>query len=204
MLDCAPSVSGTDTLHVWCFFSQYRFSHPPETDMSDIQQMQQEIVHYFLAEKYESLIFVGVGVLAIIVSVWLWMSESSFAATFKAMSYPLVAVALIQIIVGGSVYMRSDKQIETFSAQVQSAPAAYKADEMRRMDVVNKNFTLYKWIEIALLLAAIATTFIVSRNSAWYAVAIGLFIQSALMLTADLFAEHRAHHYVDCINRLVS
>lgn len=172
--------------------------------MSDIQQMQQEIVRYFLAEKYESFIFVGVGVLAIVVSVWLWMSGSSFATTFKAMSYPLVIVALIQIMVGGSVYLRSDKQIETFSAQVQSAPAAYKVDEVKRMDVVNKNFTLYKWLEIALLLAAIATTFVVSRNSAWYAVAIGLFIQSSLMLTADLFAEHRAHHYVDCINRLVS
>jgi hypothetical protein len=172
--------------------------------MNDIQQMQQEIVRYFLAEKYESLIFVGVGVLALCVSVWLWMSESSFAATFKAMSYPLVAVGLIQIVVGSAVYLKSDKQIETFSAQVQSAPATYKAEELKRMDVVNKNFTLYKWIEVALLLAAIATTLIVSRNSSWYAAAIGLLVQSALMLTADLFAEHRAHHYVDCINRLVS
>jgi hypothetical protein len=172
--------------------------------MNDIQQMQQEIVRYFLAEKYESLIFVGVGVLALCVSVWLWMSESSFAATFKAMSYPLVGVALIQIVVGGTVYLKSDKQIETFSAQVQSTPAAYKAEELKRMDVVNKNFTLYKWIEVALLLAAIASTFVVARNSPWYAAAIGLLIQAALMLTADLFAEHRAYHYVDCINRLVS
>lgn len=172
--------------------------------MNDIQQMQQEIVSYFLAEKYESLIFVGVGVLALCVSVWLWMSESSFAATFKAMSYPLVAVALIQIVVGATVYLKSDKQIAAFSAQIQSAPAAYKAEELKRMEAVNNNFTLIKWIEVALLLAAIATTFLVSRNSAWYAAAIGLLIQSALMLTADLFAEHRAHHYVDCINRLVS
>lgn len=172
--------------------------------MNDIQQMQQEIVRYFLAEKYESLIFVGVGVVALCVSVWLWVSESSFAAMFKAISYPLVAVGLIQLVVGGTVYLKSDNQIETFSAQVQSAPATYKAEELKRMDVVNKNFTLYKWIEVALLLTAIATTFIVSRNSPWYAAAIGLFIQAALMLVADLFAEHRAHHYMDCINHLVS
>jgi hypothetical protein len=171
---------------------------------TNLQQMQEELVRYFLAEKYESLLFMIIGALAITVAVWLWMSGSSFAATFKAMAYPLVTVALIQIVVGGSVYFRSDKQIETLTAQVQSAPTTYKTEELKRMDVVNKNFTLYKWIEVLLLLAAIATTFVVSRNSPWYAAAIGLLIQAALMLVADLFAEHRAHHYVDCMNRLVS
>ena len=175
-----------------------------ENTVNTIQQMQQEIASYFLAEKYESLIFVIIGVAAIAFSVWLWTSASSFAATFKAMSYPLVIIGLIQIVVGGTVYWRSDTQIATYSAQVQSAASAYKADEIKRMEVVNKNFTLYKWIEVALLLLAIATTFLVSRNSAWYASAIGLIIQAAVMLVADLFAEHRAYHYLDSINRLIS
>ncbi len=172
--------------------------------MNPLEQMQQEITSYFLAEKYESVIFVSIGALALATSAWLWLSSANFAATFKAMSYPLVAVGLIQIVVGGSVLLRSDIQIATFTKQVVSAPETYKADEMRRMETVNKNFTLYKWVEIALLLCGIIITFAVSRNSAWYAAAIGLILQSSLMLVADLFAEHRAYHYVDCINRFVS
>lgn len=172
--------------------------------MSPLEQMQQEISAYFLAEKYESLIFVSIGALALAVSVWLWMSNNSFATTFKAMSYPLVAVGIIQIIVGSSVYLRSDVQIATFTKQVVSAPQAYKADEIKRMAIVNKNFTIYKWVEVALLLCGIIVTFVVSRNSSWYAFAIGLILQSSLMLVADLFAEHRAYHYLDSINRLVS
>ena len=169
--------------------------------MNTVQQMQQEISAYFWAEKYESLLFVLVGVAAIAASAWLWTSASAFAATFRPMSYPLVAVAIIQIVVGGGVYLRTDAQMATLSAQVAANPETYKVEELSRMATVNKNFTVYKWVEIALLLGAIGVTFAVSRNSAWYAAAIGMIIQASLMLVADLFAEHRAHHYVEAIQR---
>jgi hypothetical protein len=172
--------------------------------MNAAQQMQQEINAYFLAEKYESLLFVFVGIAAIGASVWLWTSASAFAATFRPMSYPLIAVAIIQIVVGGGVYLRTDGQMAALAAQATENPEAYKSEELRRMATVNKNFTVYKWIEIGLLFGAIGVTFAVSRNSAWYAAAIGMIIQASLMLIADLFAEHRAHHYVEAIQSLGS
>lgn len=161
--------------------------------------MQQELTRYFLAEKYESLLFVIVGIVAIGCSAWLWATGH----VFKSIGFPLVAVGLIQIVVGGSVYLRSDNQIATLQEQVQSVPAAYKADEIKRMDVVNKNFGIYKIIEIALFLVGVALVFMFPRNDTWYFIGAGLIIQSSFMLSFDLFAEHRAHLYVDYILKYI-
>ena len=62
---------------------------------------------YFVAEKQESIIFIVVGLLAIGLSLWLWMNGHRL----KSMAYPLVIVALMQIAVGGTVYLRTDRQV---------------------------------------------------------------------------------------------
>lgn len=167
--------------------------------MDNINFIQHELTRYFLAEKYESLVFVLVGVVAIGISVWFWLNGH----VFKTLAFPLVAVGIIQIIVGGSVYLRSDDQIATLRKQVQTAPAAYKADEIKRMDVVNRNFIIYKWVEVALFLAGVGLVMMFPRNNTWYFIGAGLIMQSAFMLSADLFAEHRAHLYVDYINQYI-
>ena len=161
--------------------------------------MQEHLLMYFTAEKQESLFFMLVGAAAIVVSIFLWKNDSNY----KPMIYPLVAIALIQIIVGGSVYFRTDSQIATLSKQLQENPGQYRTEEIVRMTVVNNNFTLYKYIEITLLSIGIILTFAVSRSNDWYAVAIGLIIQSGLMLVMDLFAERRAHEYVANIQELI-
>ncbi len=160
--------------------------------------MHQHLLNYFTAEKQESLFFILVGGAAIVISIFLWKNESSY----KPMIYPLIAIALIQIIVGGSVYFRTDSQIAALAKQFQEHPAQYRTEETVRMTVVNKNFTLYKYIEITLLSIGIILTFVVSRSNDWYAIAIGLIIQSGLMLVMDLFAERRAHEYLEKIQEM--
>ena len=87
---------------------------------------------YFAAEKQESLIFIVVGLLAMGLSVWLWMNGHRL----KSMAYPMVVIALMQITVGSTVYLRTDSQLSTLSAQLQSNPAALKVEETARMQTV--------------------------------------------------------------------
>lgn len=157
--------------------------------------MEEHLLPYFAAEKQESLLFMLVGAAAVAVSVWLFVTGSRY----KGMAYPLVAVAAIQFVVGGTVYFRTDRQVSELQVQFQHAPAAFKAEETKRMAVVVKNFKIYKWIEIALLAAGIALVLALRGNDLWYAVGIGLIIQSALMLVLDLFAEKRAEEYLSFI-----
>ena len=64
-------------------------------------------------------------------------------------------------------------------------------------------FKIYKIIEIILLLAGIAMTFMFRQNQLVYAIALGLIMQAAIMLGLDLFAEKRATEYVKYLESLV-
>jgi hypothetical protein len=77
-------------------------------------------------------------------------------------------------------------------------PTDLKEKELPRMETVNKNFVLYRYVEIVLLLVGIVLT-ILHRNNVdkqfMYGIAVALAIQAALMLGADYFAEKRALIY---------
>jgi len=100
---------------------------------SDI--MQDHLTKYFLAEKHESLLFMLIGLAAMVASIFL----------FKK---------------------------------------------------------IYKIVEIVLLLAGIAMTFMFRQNQLVYAIAVGLIVQAAIMLVLDLFAEKRAADYVAQIQQM--
>ncbi len=116
---------------------------------------------------------------------------------------PLIAIGIIQLIVGGSVYLRTDNQVKTLSAQMHAAPEQFQKGELARMKTVNDNFTIYKVIEIVLLAGGIVLSFAFANTMTWYSVAIGLIAQSSIMLVFDLFAEKRAHEYVAALERML-
>lgn len=141
------------------------------------------IEKYFNAEKYESLIFVLVGIVAItFASYFLIKLKQPF---YNGMAYPLMAVAIIQIVVGSSVYLRSSKDIERVSAMVLNHKEKIETEEIQRMEVVMKNFKIYRWIEIGLLLVGIVLFYYFDSLSIWKGVGFGLSIQSAFMLLLD-------------------
>jgi hypothetical protein len=67
--------------------------------------MINQLNNYFSAEKQESVIFITVGLMAMGVSAWLWMNGHRL----KSMAYPLVVIALMQMVVGVSIYLHRDR-----------------------------------------------------------------------------------------------
>ncbi len=155
---------------------------------------------YFSAEKQESLIFITVGLLAIGISVWLWMSGHRL----KSMAYPLVAIAVMQIVVGASVYLRTDVQLSTLSAQLNANPAALKAEETNRMQTVMKNFSIYKAVEMVLLIIGVGMIAFLQRHDLAAGIGVGLVLQAAFTLTLDIFAEARGADYLSAIRSLAT
>ena len=157
--------------------------------------MINHISSYFVAEKQESLIFIAVGLLAIGISIWLWMNGHRL----KSMAYPLVAIALMQMVVGASVYLRSDTQLSTLSAQLKADPSALKAEETTRMQTVMKNFAIYKAVEMVLLIAGVGMIAFLQRHDMAAGIGVGLILQAAFTLTLDIFAEARGADYLSAI-----
>lgn len=152
---------------------------------------------YFTAEKQESVIFIAVGLVAIGISVWLWMNGHRL----KSMAYPLVDIALMQLVVGGLIYLRTDTQLSTLSAQLQVAPAVLKAEKTTRMKTVMKNFSIYKAVEMVLLVVGVGMIAFLLRLDLAAGIGVGLVLQAAFTLTLDIFAEARG---ADCLSVLHS
>ena len=153
---------------------------------------------YFSAEKQESLIFLAVGLAAIGISVWLWMNGHRL----KSMAYPLVAIALMQMVVGGSIYLRTDTQLSTLSAQLQANPAALKAEETTRMQTVMSNFSVYKAVEMVLLIVGVGMVAFLQRHDMAAGIGVGLVLQAAFTLTLDIFAEARGADYLTALHAM--
>ena len=153
---------------------------------------------YFSAEKQESLIFLAVGLAAVGISVWLWMNGHRL----KSMAYPLVAIALMQMVVGGSIYLRTDTQLSTLSAQLQTNPAALKAEETTRMQTVMSNFSIYKAVEMVLLIVGVGMIAFLQRHDVAAGIGVGLVLQAAFTLTLDIFAEARGADYLTALHAM--
>ena len=165
--------------------------------MDPVNEMHAAVITYFSAEKRESLLFLMAGGAAIAGSVWLWVTGSPY----RAMVWPLAGIAVIQLVVGWTVWSRTDRQVRDLHTLLAKDPAAYAGAEVPRMETVQKSFRIYKAIEIALLAAGLLGIFLLRDRPALHAAAIGLVLQAGLMLAFDLVAERRADVYVDRVRR---
>lgn len=161
----------------------------------------EQITKYFNAEKAESVLFVLVGFTAILVSVFfLFKARQPFT---NGMSYPLIAIALIQITVGSSVYYRSPKDIERVSRLIKTEKQKIQSEEIPRMEIVMKNFSIYKWTEIILMVVGVILFLGFKQNDFLKGIGIGLLIQAGFMLMLDFFAESRGKVYLEYLQNIV-
>jgi uncharacterized protein YpmS len=160
----------------------------------------EQISKYFNAEKSESLLFVVVGIVALLLSAYFLVKMKQ--PFYNGMAYPLIVVALIQLTVGSSVYFRSPKDIDRVNQIMQTETAKIQTEEIPRMETVMKKFVLYRWIEIALVGIGIALFLYFQPMTLWKGIGLGIAIQSSFMLLLDYFAESRGKVYLDYLQRL--
>jgi hypothetical protein len=152
---------------------------------------------YFTAEKNESLIFVLFGILTIGFSVYALLKWGD--SFYRGFAVPAILIGIIQIVVGSTVYFRTDKQINQLETLYQQDQAAFAKAETPRMDRVMKNFSLYKIVEVTFITIGLLLIFFAPSKEFWLGVGVGMLLQGALMLTADIFAERRGKEYIRSI-----
>ena len=100
-----------------------------------LEQRDFSFIHkYFLAEKQESLLFLIVGIAAIALAVVFYFFIKINPSFFKGAAIPLVAIGIIQCIVGYTVYARSDRQRMDIAYNIGVEPISFtKTTELPRM-----------------------------------------------------------------------
>jgi hypothetical protein len=156
---------------------------------------------YFKAERTESLFFLAIGLFALAAGIYFFISVKK--PFYMGMAWPLIIIALIQLLVGTVVFVRSPKDIVRVEKMVDSNKSAIAIEEIPRMATVMKNFTIYRWVEIVLAAGGLILIFTQIAGSMSKGIGMGLFLQSLFMLVADYFAAKRGHVYLDWLQELV-
>lgn len=164
-----------------------------------------DIEKYFNAEKQESLLFLIIGIAAIITAaVFYFVIKKDI---LRGAAIPLVLIGIIQFVVGYTVYKRSDADRVRVVYAYDMNPLEIKQKEIPRMETVNKNFVIYRWVEIVLAVVGLGLIFYFKSNLAnvfWFGFGIALFAQSIIMLGADYFAEQRALTYTKGLESFIN
>ncbi len=155
---------------------------------------------YFGAERAQSLLFICIGLIAIEIAVICWRKSGTRSA--KGAAAALVLVAVIQLVVGATVFVRSPQDQARVTLAVAQHRPTLRSQEIPRMQQVMRNFVLYRWIEIGLLILAALSIWLARRGSYARGVGVGLGSQAALMLLLDGLAEQRGATYLAWLQSL--
>lgn len=148
---------------------------------------------YFQAEKSASLLFIAIGVLAITFSVYAVIKRS--APFYKGFAIPGILIGLIQLAVGSTVYFRSDKQQASLERLYEKSQEDFITVEINRMNQVMDNFVIVKKLEILFIVIGLLFILLFQSKEFWLGIGVGLFMQGAIMLTCDIFADRRGKIY---------
>ncbi|KAB7731217.1 hypothetical protein F5984_10465 [Rudanella paleaurantiibacter] len=158
------------------------------------------VIKYFTGEKAESYLFIIAGVLALALAFYfVFALKTTF---WKGVAVPFVTVALLELIVGYTIVTRSPKDIVRVEAWISQQPLKIKTDEIPRMQVVMRNFVVFRYMEIALILLGIVLMYSTLNDTFWRGLGLGLFMQAGIVLSLDFFAERRGHLYLEYLNQL--
>jgi hypothetical protein len=121
------------------------------------------------------------------------------------MAVPLLASWSYSVNCGDRlIYLRSPEDKYSVTQMLINEQNEIKTKEIPRMEKVMQNFTVYKWIEIVLILASIILliTFYSSPQTYWKGLALGLLIQAIMMLSLDVLAENRGQVYIEQLQKI--
>lgn len=155
-----------------------------------------DIEKYFLAEKNLGLLFMIIGMVAVIAAiVFFFVMKTSW---HKGVALPFIIIGLVQLAFGFNVFKTSDKQRMSAMDAYDMNPAILKGKELPRMEKVMNTFKTVMIAEVVLFLAGIFL-FVYCKNDPqkifWAGVGIALAIQAAVCLFADITAFTRATVY---------
>jgi hypothetical protein len=159
------------------------------------------IVKYFTGEKLESYLFLGFGIIGVVIALIFYLViKTSF---LKGIAIPIMIVSLLEIIVGVTIINRSPKDIERVQGYSSHKIEMIEKVEIPRMEKVMNNFVIFRYAEISLMIVGIIIMYAFRQNLLLNGIGLGLFIESSIVLILDFFAERRGEIYLNYLRTFI-
>lgn len=155
-----------------------------------------DIEKYFAAEKTTSLWIMILAAVIFIASFSIWLVQKS--AFSKGLMIPTGLLLIVALVVGSTVYKRSDNDRKEMVYAFDMNPAKIQKLEIPRMEKVNARFKIFLIIELILVVAGGILIFLYYNKSLsefLYGLGMGLLIAGLAALTFDYFASIRSAKY---------
>jgi len=154
---------------------------------------------YFDAEKRSSYWLLAIGLAAC----WFGgaMCIGARPPFYVGLAIPMIAMGIVQIMVGSTVARRTDRQVEDLEKLLSDSPAEFVRTESPRMAAVMRNFVVFRWGEIGFIVVGLVLILLNPELNLWKGIGVGLLAEGALMLVADYFAKKRAQDYSAFVQR---
>jgi drug/metabolite transporter (DMT)-like permease len=164
-----------------------------------------DIEKYFLAEKQGGLVFLLIAISGIVLAIiFFFFLKTNF---YKGTAFPLILLGILSGTVGYTVYKRSDSDRIRNVYDYDMNPSQLKNIELPRMKTVMKNFVIYRYTEIILVLTGIFlfTYFKETPDRFfWKGFGLALAIMALLALAVDYFSEKRGRDYTKGLESFVA
>ena len=159
------------------------------------------VLTYFNGEKWESYLFLLLGVLSILMSIYLlFVLKTSF---WKGVAIPFILVGILELVVGYTIVRRSPVDILRVEKMINDEPQKIASEEIPRMEKVMSNFKVFRIAEIILIGIGILLMYHTLNDTFSRGLGLGLFFQASTVLSLDFFAERRGHMYLEFLNDFV-
>lgn len=159
------------------------------------------IVKYFTGERLESFLFLGLGISGFAIAIsFLFILKTSF---LKGIAIPFLLVSFLEIVVGITLIYRSPKDISRVETYLSKKNEMIQQEEIPRMESVMRNFVIFRYTEITLIILGIILMYGFRQNLLLNGIGLGLFIQSSIVLLLDFFAERRGEVYLAYLRSII-
>lgn len=166
------------------------------------KKIQYYLQSYFKGEKQQSLFFTLGGILAITLGALGYFYFQT--AIWLGTAIPFISIGLIQLVVGASVYFRTNGQVKKLLLQSEQETPSFFKEEIARMEKVLTNFSKYKTVLI--LFFCLGFLFLMlGAFGGWGKFTSGsgaaLLWQSGTIYLMDSLAEYRAEFYIQKLKK---
>lgn len=116
--------------------------------------LQNAIDDYFSVEVATSTSKLVLAVVAFLTGVFIW-KRNRFC---KGLAGFLWFVALVEAVVGSTVYLRTEEQVSNLLIQLKTSPSLYLTEEIARMTTIVENFVGFQSLQLGVISVGIALT----------------------------------------------
>jgi hypothetical protein len=163
-----------------------------------------DIEKYFAAEKQGSLIFLVVGAIAIGIALYFFFYNKT--QVYKGAAIPMILIGIIFILVGISVYSKNDDDRIRNVYALDMKPADFKDIELPKMQKLQNDLAIYRWIEIGLFASGFLIFLFLRKKpdlSFWSGLGLSLAIMALLAHGLDFMVKKPAIGYTQKVESFV-